>query len=62
MAEAIVMMGRASSHSRGLGFEETVGDTDGGDAVAQLDGRMPKGRLIRVSIARLRRESPGRYW
>ena len=49
---AKLIMDRETSKSRGFGFIEMPSETEGNDAIKQLNNKEIEGRLLQVSVAR----------
>ncbi|MBU6411571.1 MAG: RNA-binding protein [Verrucomicrobia bacterium] len=59
VAEAVLMMDRATHRSRGFGFVTMSTDEEAQKAMAALNGTELDGRAITVNVARPREERPG---
>lgn len=58
--ESKVITDRDTGRSKGFGFVEMNEDSEGEDAIRQLDGREVEGRNIKVNVARPKVDRPRR--
>jgi RNA recognition motif-containing protein len=59
VSESKIVMDRDSGRSKGFGFVEMPNDSEGDEAIKQLDGKEIDGRNIKVNVARPKEERPG---
>jgi RNA recognition motif-containing protein len=58
VASANIITDRFSGQSRGFGFVEMPNQAEGEAAVAELNGKELKGRMLKVNVARPRSDKP----
>ena len=60
ITKANIIMDRDSGRSKGFGFVEMEDETEGRNAIEELNGQNVKGRNLKVNEARPREERPRR--
>jgi len=59
VSSAKVIIDKATNRSKGFGFVEMAGQTEGDKAIKELNGSQFQGRTINVNVARPREERTG---
>ena len=60
VTEGKIIMDKATGRSKGFGFVEMANDSEGQEAIKQLDGKEVEGRNIKVNVAKPKEERPPR--
>lgn len=60
VTESKVVIDRETGRSKGFGFVEMPNQSEGDEAIRQLDGKEIEGRNIKVNVAKPREERPRR--
>jgi RNA recognition motif-containing protein len=60
VSESKVVMDRETGRSKGFGFVEMPNQSEGDEAIKQLDGKDIEGRNIKVNVAKPKEEKPRR--
>jgi len=60
VSESKVVIDKATGRSKGFGFVEMPNQSEGNEAIKQLDGKEFDGRNIKVNIAKPKEEKPRR--
>jgi RNA recognition motif-containing protein len=60
VSEAKIVIDRDTRRSKGFGFVEMPNQTEGDEAIKQLDGKEIDGRNIKVNVAKPKEDKPRR--
>jgi RNA recognition motif-containing protein len=60
VSESKIVMDRDTGRSKGFGFVEMPNQSEGDEAIRQLDGKEVEGRNIKVNVAKPREDKPRR--
>jgi len=60
VSEAKIVIDRETQRSKGFGFVEMPNQSEGDEAIKQLDGREVEGRNIKVNVAKPKEDKPRR--
>ena len=58
VSESKIVIDKATKRSKGFGFVEMPNQTEGSEAIKQLDGKEIDGRKIKVNVAKPKEEKP----
>jgi RNA recognition motif-containing protein len=58
VSESKVVVDKATGRSKGFGFVEMPNQSEGNEAIKQLDGKEIEGRNIKVNIAKPKEDKP----
>ena len=60
VSESKVVVDKTTKRSKGFGFVEMPNQSEGNEAIKQLDGKEVDGRNIKVNVAKPKEEKPRR--